>query len=379
MSNAAGELLDRVRGVVPLIAERAADAEQQRKPDDEVIQALRDTGVFKSFVPKRYGGYELDLETYAEIGIAVAEACPSTGWITTFYMEHNWLLGMFAPETQDAIFSTQPYILAPGAVNPSGRATKGDGHYELSGTWQFGTGIVHADWALLSAVVEGGDSPFPRMFLVRTDEIEVKDTWHVDGMAATGSRDIVARAVQVPFRRVSSVGLGASRGDDGYLRRIPVMPFLALTAGVPAIGCARRSVQLFRARMAERVLFGTAKRQAETTPAQIRLGNVTVRAAMAEATMRGAAREMAAHARGEIDLTPLDHPRLRLTIAHVVRQCRDVVRDVLEASGAGAHFLDNELQRVHRDVHMIAAHTIFDVDAAGLDLGRALLKADGSS
>jgi alkylation response protein AidB-like acyl-CoA dehydrogenase len=310
----------------------------------------------------------------------VSEACASTGWITTFYMEHNWLLGMFEEDLQREIFTAQPYILAPGTVNPSGEATRRDDHYELAGRWQYGTGIVHADWALLSGRIAGEESALPRMFLVPVDEIEVKDTWHVDGMAATGSRDIVARAVQVPFRRVSSVGLGASRGeDDDYLSRIPVMPFLALTAGIPAIGCARRAVELFRTRMAERVLFGTAKRQAETTPAQIRLGNVTVRAAMAEATMRGAAREMAAHARGEIDLTPLDHPRLRLTIAHVVRQCRDVVRDVLEASGAGAHFLDNELQRVHRDVHMIAAHTIFDVDAAGLDLGRALLKADGSS
>jgi 3-hydroxy-9,10-secoandrosta-1,3,5(10)-triene-9,17-dione monooxygenase len=290
-------------------------------------------------------------------------------------MEHNWLLGMFAPETQDAIFSTQPYILAPGAVNPSGRATKGDGHYELSGTWQFGTGIVHADWALLSAVVEGGDSPFPRMFLVRTDEIEVKDTWHVDGMAATGSHDIVADSIIVPDERVSLLVMGAQDTENSYLRRIPMRPFLALTAGLPAIGCARRAVQLFEARMTERILFGTTKKQAETSAAQIRLGKVTAQAAMAEQTMRAAAAGMGACARGEIELAPLDHVRLRTTIALVVRQCRDVVRDVLEASGAKAHFMDNELQRVHRDVHMVAAHTVFDVEGVANEYGRDLLKA----
>jgi alkylation response protein AidB-like acyl-CoA dehydrogenase len=371
-------LLERVRAVVPLISERAATAEEQRKPDDDVIEALKRTGVFKAFVPKGYGGYEIDIELFLDIGADVSEACASTGWITTFYMEHNWLLGMFEEDVQREIFSAQQYILAPGTVNPTGEATRRDDHYELTGRWQYGTGIVHADWALLSGRIAGEESPLPRMFLVPVDEIEVKDTWHVDGMAATGSRDIVARAVQVPLRHVSSVGLGSPRVENDYLRRIPVMPFLALTAGIPAIGCARRAVELFRARMTERILFGTAKRQAETTPAQIRLGNLTVRAAIAEATMRAAAREMGAHAHGEIDLGPLDHPRLRLTIAQVVRQCRDVVRDVLEASGAGAHFLDNDLQRIQRDVHMIAAHTIFDVDAAGLDFGRALLKADGS-
>jgi alkylation response protein AidB-like acyl-CoA dehydrogenase len=50
-------LIGRVRALVPLIAERAADAEQKRKPDDDVIQGLRASGVFRSFVPKRYGGY----------------------------------------------------------------------------------------------------------------------------------------------------------------------------------------------------------------------------------------------------------------------------------------------------------------------------------
>jgi len=361
-----------------LIAARAAEAEQQRKPADDVIEALRRTGVFRSFVPKRFGGYEIDLELFMDIGADVSEACPSTGWITTFYMEHNWLLGMFDEALQEEIFSAQPYILAPGTVNPSGEAVKREDHYELTGRWQFGTGIVHADWTLLSGRIAGEDSPLPRMFLVPADDVEVKDTWHVDGMAATGSRDIVARSVQVPFERVSRLDLGTSDPPTEYLRRLPVRPFLALTAAIPAIGCARRAVHLFRMRMSERVMFGSTKRQAETSAGQARLGNVTVRASLAESTMRTIAREMTAHARGEIELATLDHLRLRLTIAHIVRQCRDVVRDVLEASGAGAHFLDNELQRIHRDMHMIAAHTIFDVDVASLELGRALLKEDAS-
>jgi alkylation response protein AidB-like acyl-CoA dehydrogenase len=376
--DAAG-LRERVQAVVPLIAARAVEAEQQRKPADDVIEALKRTGVFRSFVPKRYGGYEIDLELFMDIGVDVSEACPSTGWITTFYMEHNWLLGMFDQQLQHEIFSAQPYILAPGTVNPSGEATRRDDHYELTGRWQFGTGIVHADWTLLSGRIVGEDSALPRMFLVPVDDVEVKDTWHVDGMAATGSRDIVARSVQVPFDRVSSVAFDASEPPTDYLKRLPVRPFLALTAAIPAIGCARRAVHLFRARMTDRVMFGSTKRQAETSAGQARLGNVTVRASITESTMRTVAREMTAHARGDIDLTTIDHMRLRVTIAHVVRQCRDIVRDVLEASGAGAHFLDNELQRIHRDVHMIAAHTVFDVDVAALELGRALLRADASS
>ena len=121
-------LVERVRALTPTIAAKSFEAEAQRRPLDEVIDALKATGVFRSFVPKRYGGYEIDMATYVDIGLAVAEADPSMGWITTFYMEHNWLLTMFSEELQDEIFGAQPFVLAPGSVNPSGRAIpNGDG------------------------------------------------------------------------------------------------------------------------------------------------------------------------------------------------------------------------------------------------------------
>jgi hypothetical protein len=50
------------------------------------------------------------------------------------------------------------------------------------------------------------------------------------------------------------------------------------------------------------------------------------------------------------------------------------VREILASSGASVHYLDNELQRIHRDVHMIAAHTVFDVDLVAEGLGRQLIK-----
>ena len=61
----------------------------------------------------------------------------------------------------------------------------------------------------------------------------------------------------------------------------------------------------------------------------------------------------------------MDQIQLRLTIAHVVRDCRSVVRDVMEGSGASVHYLDHELQRISRDVQMMSAHTVFDLDLVG--------------
>jgi alkylation response protein AidB-like acyl-CoA dehydrogenase len=293
-------------------------------------------------------------------------------------MEHNWLLGLFSEALQEEVFGAQPYVLAPGSVNPSGEGTRHDDHVELSGHWQFGTGIVHADWVLLSGRIVSDDDAVPRLFLVPVDAVEVKDTWHVDGMVATGSHDIVATSIEVPLHRISNIPppTWTLALDEPYLRRIPMLPMLALTAAIPAIGCARRSVELFRERMVERVMFGTGKRQASFSAARIRLANLTVQAATAEDAMRAMAARMTAHARGELQLSLIEHLELRVAIAQLVRTCREVVRDVLEASGARAHYLDNELQRIHRDIHMISAHTIFDLDLAAAALGKALLSAD---
>jgi alkylation response protein AidB-like acyl-CoA dehydrogenase len=342
--------------------------------------------VFRSFVPRQYGGYEIDLQTFVDIGLAIARADPSMGWVTTFYMEHNWLLTMFADELRDEVFGAQPYVLAPGSVNPTGRATPlggdGGGDHLLSGHWQFGTGICHADWVLLSGRVVSGDgeeSPLPRYFLVPVGDVEVKDTWHVDGMAATGSRDIVATDVTVPAHRISlAVPPVLTAGLDApYLVRIPVMPMLSLTAAMPALGAAQRAVELFEDLVLHRIQFGTRRTQSTRVPTQVRLANMVVEVDAIEAQMRAVVDRMQAHADGADPaavLDGLDQQKMRLALAQVVRRGRDVVREVLASSGASVHYLDHELQRIHRDVHMIAAHTVFDVDLVAEGVGRELVR-----
>ena len=375
-TRSADGLVERVRALTPTIAAKSFEAEAQRRPLDEVIDALKATGVFRSFVAKRYGGYEIDMATYVDIGLAVAEADPSMGWITTFYMEHNWLLTMFAEELQDEIFGAQPFVLAPGSVNPSGRAIPtGDGTYTLSGHWTFGTGICHADWVLVSGKIEGDEMDAARNFLLPVDEVEVKDTWHVDGMAATGSRDIVVTDVVVPERRVSLMPpphLFAKPGDP-YLLRIPIAPFLSLTAAMPAMGAAKRALALFEERLFDRVMFGTKRTQSARVPTQVRLANLRVQVDFAETLMRDIADRMQAHADGRLDLDQLGQLHLRLGIAHIVHQCRDIVREIMQSSGASVHYLDNELQRIHRDVHMMCAHTVFDIDLVAEGVGRQIV------
>ena len=300
------------------------------------------------------------------------------GWITTFYMEHNWLLTMFAEELQDEVFGAQPFVLAPGSVNPSGRAVAaGDGAYPLSGHWQFGTGICHADWVLLSGKIEGDETGRGPQFLVPVDDVEVKDTWHVDGMAATGSRDIVATDVVVPERRVSLLPPPHvfARPGDPYLVRIPILPFLSLTAAMPAVGAAKRALELFEELPVRPGRCSARKRtQSARVPTQVRLANLRVEVDFVETLLRDIADRMQAHADGAIDLDLLGAAAAAPGASPT--SCGGAatsIREILASSGASVHYLDHELQRLHRDIHMICAHTVFDVDLVAEGVGKPIV------
>ncbi|MBM4336727.1 MAG: hypothetical protein FJ108_12585 [Deltaproteobacteria bacterium] len=378
-------LVERVRALLPQIAAAAPAAEQARKVDDTVMKGLEGTGVFRSYVPRRFGGYEIDIDTFIDVGVEVGSACTSTGWITTFYAEHNWLLGHFAPEAQAEIFGAQPYVLAPGAISLNGRATPVEGGHTLSGRWPWGTGIMHADWVMVSGFVETPDRmPQARLFVAPREKFGIVDTWYASGLCATGSNDIVAEKIFVPShmsQELAPIGSGESPGAawlGSATYRYPMIPFLALTAAAPLVGAARGATALFESRLGERRMFGTTTRQGEKPAAQIRLAHLLTRARAVEDQLRSIGAAIVRWAEKGDPCPAVERARLRLAVAHVVADARDVVRDAAEASGATAHLSNHPLQRFLRDVHTGASHAIFDLDGAAELYGRLRLGLDAS-
>lgn len=57
-------LIARTTALKPLVAEHAAEAEGLRRPVDAVWNAIRASGYFYTYVPRRFGGLEFDPDTY---------------------------------------------------------------------------------------------------------------------------------------------------------------------------------------------------------------------------------------------------------------------------------------------------------------------------
>ena len=128
----AHELIEAAEGLAPLLREKAREAEQARRPLDEVVDAVRASGLFPMMVPEAYGGHEADLDTFFDVVLTLSRADTAMGWLTSFYIEHNfWMCGM--PERfQKELYADRDYMLAPATLNVTGgKATNVDGGYRL--------------------------------------------------------------------------------------------------------------------------------------------------------------------------------------------------------------------------------------------------------
>ena len=380
MEDAAAELIERARALAPLLATHAAEAEQARRPHDDVIAALREARIFDLMVPRAYGGLELDLDTFLEVGLALAEGDGSMAWVTTFYIEHNWILCQFPQAFQSELYQGRTHVLAPASLAPDGLAEKVDGGYRLSGRWKWGTGLPHAEWVICGGRVErGGAVPEHRFFALPIDAVKVEDTWWVDGMCATGSGDLIVEDAVVPGERsvpIETLSAGRAPGSElhaGPLYHTPMVPILILAASMPAVGQARAALRRFKSDVGERMLFARNLRQADQPAAQMRLAEVTIALGRAEDLLFQITREVMARRDAA---TPEERAGWAARAALAVRESREILRSIADASGASAHFRDHPLQRAVRDVQTLSGHAIFDLEQRLESYGRVLLGHD---
>lgn len=372
-------LTERMRAIAPLARAHAQEAERLRRPVDEVWNAIRRAGYFYQFVPRRFGGMETDTDSFVDATLPLAEACSSTAWVASFCAEHNWIFAHFPEQALAEIWKDFPYIIAPYVGIPPGKGVPVEGGYRISGHWKWGTGVMHADWIMVSVLAETPTGPNMLMTLFPAGEAKVLDIWRTDGMCGTGSNDIVAEDVFVPAHRaipvlpmLSGKGPGSSLYENP-LYRAPMWPFLAFTASISALGTARGAIAQAVDRLSQHVKIGSDATQVEKPAAQMRLARADAMTMIAEQVIRSVGRDtIAAGAVSDQEQLRL-RLEMRVRLAEAVRMCRESVWLLAEAAGSSIHMLDNPLQRAVRDINTISSHIVFDVDTAYELHGRSLV------
>ena len=376
------QLLERARALLPTLKARAFDTERLRRVPDETVQDILATGLNRISVPVRFGGLDVAFELMHDIAIEFGRACGASAWCFALWGVHNWWVGYYPPEGQAEVYAQGPDVLTSSAgFAVHSRAEPVPGGYRVSGHWQFSSGCDHAAWVF--AVTSTPQGPMGTI-VPRADFTILQDTWHVSGLQGTGSKDIVIDDVFVPThrtlpRRDPVFGTSAWSVREYHPQRRYTVPMGALIMWdlvAPAIGLAQGALDELVAR-----LSGTSgrARAADSPLVQARLAESSVEIDAARALMHADfADAQDKGERGE-PITPFDLARYARDKAYAMKLAVSATNRLFDMAGGHALFLDDPLQRIHRDVQACMHRDGLVFDFGALPYGRALLGLDPSA
>lgn len=366
------EIVHRITSLQGMISANANESERIRKPVDEVWAALRKTGVFYLHIPKERGGLEQGLQAFIDVIVPIAEVDTALAWNVCFVVFHQWMMPQFPKELQDEVWGSLPYFTSAGSAWPPGKIEKVEGGYRLSGRYKYGSGIMHSEWTTPIAMMQLEDgTQAPIISFVPVEDVTVYDTWQMDGMAGTGSHDISYSDVFIPDHRALPLAklIQGQHHHANPFYRMSMTPFFTLVPATPMLGAARGAVKLFRQKLLTPGPEGTVT---EKPVLQHALAKADLTLISAEATLRDAARQAEELVAGDQPLSGEDRIRLRAQISFAARQCLEAVRIIADLAGSSAHRSTNPLQRIVRDVNVIATHGTLEFNASVELYGQAL-------
>jgi len=375
----AAELVARAEALVPALAARAAAANAARRVPDETIADLKRSGLLRLLQPKAFGGMERDYGDFIEVIRTLTRGCPSSAWVYGVLTEHSWVVASFPEAAQREAWGADPTALSCASFVPTGSGERVAGGLRLAGRWPFASGCDHAQWAILGAqVAEPDGRRGVQDCLVPIGDLAIDDDWHVLGLAATGSKSLVADGVFVPEHRVirhEDLAAGRAPGRAVHpgmvLCRMPRSFIASLTLVAVLLGLAQRAVDAFADYAGRRSAGG--RRAAESEIVQLALAEAAAEADAALLLIRRIARDNTALVRAGESVSQERLLTARRDIAFAVKLARQAVDRIYAQTGAHAIYDGAPLQLVFRDTHAISAHLFLKWELGALPWGRLRL------
>lgn len=375
------QLVQAAIDLVPVLFERAEEAERLGRLPDETIADLDAAGITRLTTPRRYGGCQASAATLLEVTHQLARACVSTSFVADVYASVPFLVSLFPDDAQHDVFSAGGAPKLINTFNPGGGGTRTDGGFILSGRWPFSTGQHHADWAIMSALTNRPDETMDvGFFLVPRSEFECLDDWQVTGMCGTGSDTLRVDETFVPAHRcllvsdimASNFKSSLAREDPYY--QVPLLAFALAGFAGTATGGAEGLVNAFQQRVPRRgITYTTYTTQAEAPVTHLQISEARMKADQA----RFHADRIVATAQGLAADLPLElRARCRADAAWAFRLAKEVADIVHSASGASAIHRRDALQRMLRDIQALSVHSLMLATTNAELYGRVLCGID---
>ena len=365
--------------IAPELAAARDDGDSLRRLPDPVWKRLLEGGVLRSLQPKRWGGGEVHFVEFLDAVMVLSAANPSAGWVAGVIGVHPWQLALFDERAQREMWGDDAATMHSSSYNPTGKAERVDGGYTVSGRWSFSSGCDHCRGVNLGAVVRGGEMPEFRSFLLLPGQYRIDDNWHVAGLKATGSKDIVVDETFVPEHRTQSHldyafgrPLPGQERNDGALYRLPWSVVFNMALAASILGSARGFIDCWIAESKDRVVAGGA-RIADDAIAQHGLAGAIWDLDAAITVVRADAQTMWDMAEARQTPTMEQRARMRWNMNRGCERAADACAGLFRAASGRTVFVDHPLQARFQDLQAGLGHAFLVPDPLARAVGGNLL------
>jgi indole-3-acetate monooxygenase len=357
-------LITRAKELAPLLEAEAPESEALGKLTERSIQALRNGGFLELLGPAEFGGFDLGPFDAMQVIEEIFRADGSAGWIA---MAQNVQLKPLTLLTREAVTKMYadgvPGLGGQGA--PTGTAEAVEGGYRVTGTWSYGSNVLHSDYVSGSCILVKDGIPVRNAFgapsIIRwvapIDQIEIKGNWNVLGLEATGSVDYGVKNLFVPEEFVISSGILTAKPADWVKNpsSLSVMLWIFWGHAVGELGLGRRLFDELKAlafkgsasrgRLAEDPVFLTEYAKADAAFQAAYAWNHQIWREIQEAGLRGDPTT-----RQQITLA-------RAAMLHIQGVNAANAQFAFREAG-GASLRDGPLQRLYRNVQTAGQHIV---------------------
>jgi 3-hydroxy-9,10-secoandrosta-1,3,5(10)-triene-9,17-dione monooxygenase len=360
----------------PLLRERQAETEAAGRVLDEVVDLCVANGFYRMLQPRRFGGYEFDLPSFARIAIELSRGCPSTGWAVIFTAGHTHILAKYPELTQMDVYGKDGDFRGPMVGGQNATARKIEGGYLINGSWDYASGIDAATHFFATCPVRDTLDEEPKgvvLPLFDRDQYEVEHNWQMFGMQGSGSHRVHIKEQFVPQSRVQehnllvpSVSAPEDRIFDNPMYAGPSTNILMAEIAAVAIGTGYAALDCYEEILRRRTAPRALHIRAEDREYQVYFGRALSWLETAKAALLGCTQQYMDYCRDEVagtnPFTPEMSQRIVLVEQQACRLAGDAVDLMFRYSGSSQIKPGMPMQRYLRDIMTLLTHATMAFD-----------------
>ena len=369
MSLAVDQLSEEQREIVELVRQFtdeqiipvASEYERSDTFPDEIVEGLRELGIFGFTVPEEYGGLGLDLTTYA---LAVSEL--SRGWmsisgiINTHFIVVNMLMRdgtdeqkqrflprMATGEIRGAFSMTEPECGSDVQAIRSTAVRDGD-DYIVNGQKMWVTNGLRSGVVALLVKTDTEITPAHRgmscLLVEKTPGVSQEGGLTIPPqLEKLGYKGVETTELVFSDHRVPATDLLGGEEGAGFAQMMSGVEVGRVNVAARGVGVAQRAFEIAIRYAQERHAFG--KEIARHQGIQFKLAEMATKIEAARLLMLSAARKKDAGERSDVEAG--------MAKLYASEICHEVVEDAFRIHGGYGYSKEYEIERLYRDAPML--------------------------